>query len=292
MKDPAWIRIGFVQFTPVLGERLESRTDENLAAVDHLLECTRPDADLIVLPEFFTTGYFFRSSAEPASLAETAGDGPTTEALRGWARRYGGTWVGGFVERGPGRDGRIHLWNSALVVPPEGETGLYRKTHLFYEEKRWFEPGDTGFRTFEIATRAGPVRIGVIVCYDWRFPEATRALALAGAEVIAQPANLVHPHCQDAMRTRALENRVYTITANRGGVESNGAESLEFTGQSQIAGPNGNILVRAPDAIDRVEVVSVDIQHARAKDVTSRNDILSDRRPDLYGSVTDTDPRK
>lgn len=289
MGEAEKMRVGFVQFTPQLGPRPAQRTRINLASVERLLEAARPDADLMVLPELFATGYFFREAAEPAELAERAGDGPTTDALRRWAQRWGGTWVAGFVERGAGPEGDAR-WNSAIVAPPDGEIGVYRKVHLFYEEQRWFAPGDLGFPTFPLRARDGDTRFGVMICYDWRFPEAARALALGGAEVIAQPANLVHPHCQEAMRTRSLENGVFSVTANRGGEESNARETLRFTGGSQIVGPDGRVLARAADGADRVEIVTIDLARARDKRITQRNDIIRDRRPDQYRALTEPRP--
>ena len=122
-----------------------------------------------------------------------------------------------------------------------------------------------------------------MICFDWRFPEITRSLALNGAEIIAHPSNLVLPHCPQAMITRCLENRVYAITANRVGNENRVPdEVLHFIGQSQVVDPDGNLLIRASDIEEEVQIVEIDPGKAREKFINSKNDIFKDRRPDLY----------
>ena len=119
--------------------------------------------------------------------------------------------------------------------------GAYRKTHLFAEEKKWFDPGDTGFQVFDM----GQVKIGVMICFDWWFPESARVLALKGADIFCHPANLVMPQCQRVMPAHSLLNGVFTITANRVGTEERGGKApLQFTGKSQIVDPRGEVLVK------------------------------------------------
>ena len=197
------MRAGFYQFNPVFGEK-----EHNIATVADALNGI--DAELMVLPEFFATGYQFISMDEVAHLAEKVPGGKTTEALVGLSHKHGLYIVAGLPEK----DGK-HFYNSAVITGPEGFIGVYRKTHLFFEEKLWFSPGNTGFNVFK--TDIG--KIGIMICFDWFFPESMRALALQGAQVIAHPANLVLPHCPVAMPIRCLENRVYAITANRTGTE-------------------------------------------------------------------------
>lgn len=235
-------------------------------------------ADLVVLPELFATGYFFRSSDDARSVAEDARTGPTALRLGRWASESGATFVAGLVEREGDR-----LYNSAVVVSPRGWEGTYRKVHLYYEEKNHFAPGNLGFRTFDLATSAGAsYRLGVMICFDWCFPEAARTLALWGAEVIAHPSNLVRPDCPRAMPIRALENRVFTVTANRTGEESNGRETLRFIGQSRICDPRGQVLAEAGPATTTVLTATVDPEAARDKTLNPLNDQFADRRPDVY----------
>jgi predicted amidohydrolase len=260
-------KIGFVQFSPV---RRDVAT--NIAAVARLLAGVR--ADLLVLPELANSGYVYASPADVAPYAEPGdGSGPFLSALRGLAGETGGVIVAGFAEQAA--EG---LYNSAAAVDGGGVIQVYRKTHLFADEKILFLPGDSGFRIFE---HAG-ARIGMMVCFDWFFPESARTLALRGAQIIAHPSNLVLPYCQAAMVTRCLENRVYAVTTNRYGAETLGETSLTFTGASQIVTPRGKRLAQAPIEGESVAVVEIDPLAADDKQVTRRNDLFADRRPEMY----------
>jgi predicted amidohydrolase len=265
------MKAGYLQFAPNY-----LRIEENVAAVESFLSGL--DADLLVLPELFTSGYFFRSESDLRRVAEPIPDGPSTQRLKRWASETGATLVAGLAEQ----EGET-LFNSAVLVRPDGSTETYRKVHLFYEEKTLFEPGDLGFRVFDVSTRDGtPYRLGVMVCFDWYFPEAARSLALQGADVIAHPSNLVLPHCPDSMPVRARENHVFTITANRYGTERKGDEELTFIGMSEVCGPQGDILRRAPRSEDETAIVEFDPADARERRINRMNDVLGDRRPQTY----------
>ncbi|MBN1904819.1 MAG: acyltransferase [Deltaproteobacteria bacterium] len=230
--------------------------------------------DLMVLPELFATGYQFTSISELEGLAEKIPDGPTCDALIRYARNNNLYIVFGIAEKDNGK-----FYNSAALVGPDGLAGLYRKSHLFYEEKLFFTPGDTGFNVYDI----GSARVGIMICYDWWFPEAARTLALKGADVICHPANLVLTGCHRAMTTRSLENAVYSVTANRIGAEKRGNKSeLRFTGKSQIADPKGEIILSLEASKEGIAVIDIDVERARDKAITSMNDRFYDRRPELY----------
>ncbi|MDQ7041847.1 MAG: nitrilase-related carbon-nitrogen hydrolase [Rhodothermus sp.] len=265
------MRVAYLQYNPVYLE-----VAHNLARVETLLKGV--DADLIVLPELFASGYFFRSSDDLAAVAEPIPEGPTIRWMLDWCRRKQTVLVGGLPEHHNGR-----FFNTAVVVGPDGLIGSYRKVHLFYEEKLHFNPGDLGFRVFDVPDPNGQsYRLGVMICFDWYFPEAARTLALQGADIIAHPSNLVRPDCPRAMPIRALENHVFTVTANRYGTESNGRETLKFIGQSLICDPAGHILKAAPPEGDQVGIVEIDPRKARNRRITSYNDLFEDRRPAFY----------
>jgi predicted amidohydrolase len=263
---------GFVQFCPVRYD-----VQANVAQVERLLAGVK--ADLLVLPELANSGYMYASSRDLAPHSESAnGNGPFLSALRRMARAVGGLIITGLSERT--QDG---LYNSAVTVDTTGIVAHYRKTHLFADEQDLFLPGDTGFSVFDYAG----ARIGMMVCFDWYFPESARTLALRGAQIIAHPSNLVLPHCQTAMVTRSLENRVFTITTNRWGTESLGEEgasqrSLTFTGASQVLTPLGERLTQASVTGDAVYLVEIDPAQADNKHPTPRNHLLHNRRPDMY----------
>jgi len=264
------MRVGFHQFAPRFG-----RTEDNLRKVAEALRAC--GADLLVAPELATSGYAFASREQSAALAEPV-PGPATERLQEACRESGGRVVIGLPERAA--DG---CYNSAVLVGPGGVEAVYRKAHLFGEEKLHFAPGRTGFPVSTIQTRSGQARLGLLVCFDHFFPEAARTLALAGAQLICHPANLVLPeYGQLSSRVRSFENRVFWILANRYGTEAEGARILTFTGSSQITAPDGRILARAPEAEDSVMVVEIDPAQADDKRVTARNDLWADRRPELY----------
>jgi len=262
------MRIGWLQTSPVRGD-----VAGNLATVRDLLSVS-PRADLWVLPELFATGYLFADADEAAVVAEPASGGATCAFLQGLASSLSCAIVGGLVERAA--DGR--LFNSAVAVDGTGVRAVYRKVHVFGEEKRWAAVGDLPFPVVDLAG----VRVGLMICFDWRFPEVARTLALAGAQVIAHPSNLVLTTCPDAMVTRALENGVFTVTCDRVGVEEHAGLRAAFIGRSRVCGPDGAVLSEGPSVGTAVGVVEIDPGRADDKRVGSRNDLFGDRRPGLY----------
>jgi 5-aminopentanamidase len=261
------MHIGVAQTSPTFG-----RVEQNLADAIDLI--SREHADVWVLPELFSTGYQFLSAREAREHAEPIPGGPTTRALARHAVNRQCAVVAGLAEN----DGS-KTYNAAVLVTPAGATAVYRKIHLFYKEKEQFFPGDRRFAVHSV----GPLHLAMMICFDHLFPESARSLALLGADIIAHPANLVLPDlAQRTMAVRALENGVYTATANRVGMECRGGESLQFTGQSQIVSPDGSVLTQLPpDAVD-VAVVEIDLSAARDKQITPHNDKLGDRRPEMY----------
>ena len=174
-------------------------------------------------------------------------------------------------------------YNSAVLVGPDGLCVRYRKAHLFQEEKCWFAPGNLAFTVHDI----GICRVGMLVCFDWVFPEAWRALTLAGADVICHPSNLVLPGlAQAATVTRAVENRVFVALANRTGQEARSRKApLRFTGRSQLVSPTGRLLGACGPRAQRLLEVRIQPAQARDKKITAANDLLKDRREDLYGAL-------
>lgn len=260
------MKVGFLQFAPVFGE-IESNLDKVASMLDQV------DADLIVLPELFNTGYLFTSRGEAERLAEEIPAGKTTRVLAELARKQRLHIVAGICEKDGG-----NLYNSAILVTPRGYEGRYRKVHLYHEETLWFQPGNEGFKVFD----TGICRLGIMICFDWFFPEAARALALQGAQIICHSANLVLPFCQDGMVTRCLENHVFAVTANRTGADRREDKELRFTGKSQITGPAGAVICRAGSDTEEIGIVDIDVQEADDKDLNRYNNLFTGRRPEFY----------
>lgn len=261
------MRVGFYQFDPQFGE-----IGKNLDAVTAKLE--QAEAELIVLPELFASGYQFVSQEEVQQLAEPVPDGLTTRRLTEIAKRRRMFIVAGLPEKAGSR-----CYNSAVVVGPFGFLGRYRKTHLFYEETLFFTPGDSGFQVWDI----GSAKIGVMICFDWYYPEAARSLAVQGADIICHPSNLVLPNCPDSMPVRCLENRVFAVTCNRIGSEARGGKDrLTYIGHSEVVTPKGVIQYRASGDREDLAIVDIDPTESRNKSLNRYNDLLRDRRSSLY----------
>jgi predicted amidohydrolase len=260
------LRIGFYQFRPLFG-----KVEKNLNKVIDALQ--KVSADLIVLPELPFTGYYFRDRDEVKVLAETVRQSATVESLIRLCQIKEFYLVSGFAEKD-----RDKYFNSSLLIGPEGVIHTYRKLHLFNEEKHWFDPGDI---QPQINTVRG-VKIGMMICFDWIFPEIFRLLTLLGAEIICHPANLVLSYCQQTMLTRCLENGMFAVTANRFGSDRRQHGVLRFTGKSQIVAPKGKLLFRALSQREVIHIQEIEPALARDKKMTPLNDIIKDRRPEYY----------
>ena len=263
-------KIGYLQFRQYFG-----MDKQNLERIISAL--TGVQADLIVLPELPFTGYYFKDREELTGLAEDVNDSPTIERIKGFCQQQDMHIVTGFAEKAAEK-----IFNSAILIGPGKIIQIYRKLHLFNTEKDNFDPGDM---SLEVAM-VGDVKIGMMVCFDWVFPEVARILALKGADILCHPANLVLTHCQQAMLTRSLENSVFTVTANRHGTEKRPHGELTFTGQSQITDPIGNSLSIAEQYADSLCVVEIDVNSARDKKMTDKNNLFSDRRPEFYNDLS------
>ena len=259
------MKVGYVQTSPIFGE-----IAQNFEQVEKLLGKTK--ADLIVLPELFATGYTFISKEEADSIAENV-EGETAKFLMRLAEKTGAAIVGGFIEK----DGN-KIFNSSMIVSDSEVLGTYRKLHLYYKEKLWFSQGNKPLETYDVKN----TKVGIMICFDWFFPETIRSLALLGADIIAHPANLVLPYCQNAMITRCLINRVFAVTSNRIGNEVRGEDNFTFTGGSQITSYKGELLSSAPKDQPHIDFVEIDVTQARDKNLNKYNDIIKDRRTEFY----------
>jgi predicted amidohydrolase len=262
------MRIGFLQLRPRFGA-VKENVRKAMALLDKVSEAT------IVLPELFNTSYLFRNEEELASLAETVPGGYTASELQKLAKRRQLNLVFGMAQKYKGK-----FYNSAVCITAKGRVEAYQKVHLFDREKLFFTRG----KSFKVVPTA-EAKLGLLVCFDWIFPEVARTLVLNGAQILCHPANLVLPYAREAMKTRCIENRVFAVTANRIGSERRGTVSLTFTGGSQIVSPAGEVLASASDRSESLRVVEIDVREADNKSVTMNNNLFEDRAPSLYSAL-------
>jgi predicted amidohydrolase len=237
--------------------------------------------DLVVFPECALSGYIFEDRLQGEKAAVRL-DGSELAAIGAACKRLSIHCVVGFLETAsPGR-----LFNAAVLLGPEGIAGHYRKAHLpFIGVDRFVDQGDLP----DPAVFDTPMgRIGILICYDLRFPESARVLALAGAQLIAMPTNwplqstILADHFT---KVRACENRVFIVAADRGDDEG----SVSFLGRSQIVAPSGAVLadVGRGEALltARVDLAEASEKHVIFAPGTFELDLFVDRRPDLYGII-------
>ncbi len=275
----ALLTVACLQMEPVFGE-IQHNIQASVALVE---QAAARGATLMVLPELCNTGYVFASRAEAFDLAESIPDGRTTQAWIQCATRLGVYIVAGITERAGER-----LYNSAVIIGPEGFIGRYRKVHLWGDEAIFFEPGNLGFPVFK--TRIGT--LGCQICYDCWFPESFRLAALQGAEIVCVPTNWVPIPGQDPQReamanilvmAAAHTNSIFIAAADRVGVE----RGQPFIGQSLIAGYAG-WPVAGPASGTQPETIVASINLADAKrhrNWGAFNQVLRDRRTDVYDQM-------
>ncbi|MCQ2006090.1 carbon-nitrogen hydrolase family protein [Rhizobium sp. NRK18] len=259
------MKIALLQMQPASGA-----PERNLETIEKAARSAAAfGADMLVTPELSLSGYAL--GADFAEIAEPL-DGAMIGRLRQIAETVGIAIVAGFPER----DGE-HVFNSAAFVCADGTVQCYRKCHLYGEaEKAAFQPSDTKPAVFEFNS----FRVGMLICFDVEFPEMTRGLALAGAELVIVPTAL--PSTADSptisqhmIPTRALENHVFMVYADLCGTERH----LTYFGGSVIAGPDGRELARA----GRNEaLLMAEIEHAVLESARAENPYLAERRPELY----------
>ena len=281
----AAIEIACVQMEPVVGEK-EANLAKSLGMIE---EASGHGARLIVLPELCNSGYVFESREEAFELAESVPDGPAARAWIDVAARRDLHIVAGISER----VGDV-LYNSSVVVGPQGHIGTFRKVHLWNEENLYFEPGDVGYPVFK--TPLG--RIGTFICYDCWFPESFRLCALQGADIVCVPTNWVPIPGQDPNReamanilcmAAAHSNSVFVAAADRVGTE----RGPPFIGPSLIVSYTG-WPVGGPARYDREEIVYAQANLAdarRKRNWNEYNQVLRDRRGDVYAEMLGSDAR-
>jgi len=262
--------IGYLQFNPVF-----CNPEINAGKIEKLI--SDKSFDLLVIPELSNTGYLFSDKKELEKGAEIFGRGIFYDTIKKISEKKNSFIVAGFCEK----DGK-KFYNSSMLVCPDGKKYLYRKIHLFWDEYNWFTPGNLMYKTVDIKGTFGIVKIGMMICFDWAFPEAARTLALKGAQIICHPSNLVLPYCQKAMYARAVENRVFIITCNRTGTEEKKNKKLTFTGHSVILDPDGNYILEGTENNEEIKTVEINPETALNKFINPVNSLFKERRRKYY----------
>jgi len=281
MTDSHILRLALAQFSMV------ESPERNLArAVELVREAHAGGAQVVLLPELFSTPYFPREVDKKFfALAHTPAEDPALRALAPLAKELGLVMPVSFFEKDGDR-----YFNSLIVFDADGRSlGVYRKTHIpdgaGYEEKFYFSPGDTGFRRFD--TRYG--KLGVGVCWDQWFPETARALTLLGSDLLLYPTAIgsepitgrdTAKPWRRAMVGHAVSNTIHVAAANRVGREG---DQL-FYGTSFIADPWGEIVSELGRTDEGLCTAVLDLAAARAD--REWMGLLRDRRPETYGPLT------
>ena len=269
------IRIACVQMT--------SRADKaaNLEQAERLVaQAAATGADVVLLPEKWNC---IGDAEALHAAAEPLEGGESVAAMAAWARSHGITLVGGSItER---REGREKLSNTCVVLDPQGETAaVYRKIHLFDVEAgghvyRESDAEEHGEEPVLAALEGWPV--GLTVCYDLRFPELYRILALEGAHLFTLPAHFTthtgKDHWELLIRARAVENQAYVAAATQTGVTL--PDRPPSYGRSVIVDPWGLVLAQAPD---EETVISAELDRGRVEEIRRQFPALASRRPDAY----------
>ncbi len=276
------LRVASVQMNPEIGQ-----TERNVArSLDFIAQAAAGGAGLVVLPELCNTGYVFETREEAMALAEPIPDGPSCRRWREAAAKHRMVIVAGITER----DGDV-LYNSAVVVGPQGVLGTYRKNHLWGAENLFFERGNLGMPVFRI----GAGRIACAICYDIWFPETFRLAALQGADLLCVPTNWVpmpsQPKDMLVMANvlamgGAHSNSMFVACADRVGVE----RGQPFLGNSLLVSHSGWPLA-GPASGTEEEILIADMNLADARRKRTLNDfnqLLRDRRTDLYDEMLGT----
>lgn len=257
------IKAGYIQYHPELGN-----IDKNIKRLDSLMDEAKA-ADLIVLPELVSTGYNFSNRDEAMACAEDLKSSRFLEFLNAKAKQHNSFIVAGINEKIG-----YKLFNTTVLLGPNGYVGKYQKIHLFMNEKDIFETGAAGLPVFDL----GFANVAMLICFDYYFPEIWRILGMKGADIVCHPSNLLTQNAHKTVPAQAFMNKYFIITSNRIGTE----RELTFNGTSFISDPKGDVLIKASEDREEVTIIEFDPLESRDKFVTPRNHAFNDRHPSLY----------
>lgn len=250
-----------IQFNPQVGEMAG-----NISLAESFL-CETKHARLVVLPELANSGYNFMDKKQAFELASTVEKSGYVEMLVETAKKQNQYIVSGFHER----EGD-ELFNTSLFITPKGEIGKYRKIHLFMNEKQIFSKGNLGLPIFEM----DGYKLGMLICFDYLFPEIWRIMGMKGVDMIAHPSNLVTYKAFKVVPAQAVINRFFIFTTNRIGTE----RDISFSGRSFVVDPEGDLVAEASTDKEEVLFTTIDPLLSRNKMITAMNHVFDDRMPE------------
>lgn len=255
--------------------------------LEHIEMAAEQDAELIVFPELTLCGSQF-DSFEAVRKNSLELNSEIVSSIDDHCRKLGLIAVIGFIENDDGI-----FYNTAGIFGLDSQFPRYRKIHLAaFGADQFLTPGNMGFPVFDLSS----ARIGINICYDQRFPESARALAIQGAQIIVVPTNetMAHEEISDMLiRTRAYENRIFYVWANRVGTEKGSVS----TGLSKIVDPMGEIIELASIELEDIIIAEIDVSRADDKEIVielgeTEMHLINDRVPEYYVALTECKPEK
>lgn len=240
---------------------VKNNKEENLAKVHKYVK--NQNIDLVVLPELFSTGYFYETKEEIEAIAEEVPNGHTTQKLIELSKELNTHIIGTIVEKE-----NDYLFITAVVVSPDGYLGKHRKRHLTKGEVGIYNYGTSS----EIYTING-VKVGIMVCFEGWFPESARELMIKGAQILCHSALITSEKTFDIMRIRAIENKAYLVMSNAISSEMFKGKAITFRGNSRVIDFNGNILVDGGKE-EKLVITEVDPSITIKKDLEDCDDII------------------
>ncbi|MDC1105728.1 5-formyltetrahydrofolate cyclo-ligase [Prolixibacteraceae bacterium] len=263
------LNIALIQFQPILGD-----LETNRKKISAWLTQIPNHVDVILLPELANSGYHFIHDKQAEASCEVIQTSILVEELKTYATHNDVAIAIGFAEKADGK-----RYNSALWITSKGVETVYRKAHLFAREQLFFSAGDD---VSPVVTWKG-VKLGLMICYDWTFPEVWQWMARCQVDIVCHLSNLVMPHAQQMVKTYAFSNHYYIAQSNRVGTE----RDLTFTGASSIIAPNAEVIVQASLKSEEIIIGTIDTNYARDKQLNPYNHKSRDTRTDLYPKALD-----
>jgi predicted amidohydrolase len=252
------MRVASLQMRIIKGDK-----DKNISNVDSLIGNNK--LDLVVLPELFSTGYFFEEKSQIELISEEIPNGDTTKKLLEIAARKECHIVGTLIER---EDNKNYI--TSILAGPKGYIGKHRKRHLTTDELEFYTPGSES-EVYEI----NGCKIGIVVCFEGWFPERIRELLLKGAQIICHSALIMSDKTMNIMKVRAIENNMFIVIANSISSEYFKGNNITFRGESRIYDTSGNIIIDAGKE-EKIIIAEIDEKESLKRELPDCRNIIEE----------------